>query len=137
MLVQDGDAQNAALALTKQKIGARYIEVYPSTVQAFLQKKAILERDREREKDRDRDRERDQSEVKQYMEARSQAPATPQALVKLRGLPFSATRDDVVNWVRDKTHGFVNVSMVHMLKDATGRPSGEAYLELNTEEEGR
>lgn len=63
-------------------------------------------------------------------------------------------REDIIQWVREKTRGMVNISkfvggswvgwslmltlctaMVHMLKDALGRPSGEAYLELNSEEE--
>ncbi|VDP10045.1 unnamed protein product [Soboliphyme baturini] len=50
-------------------------------------------------------------------------------VVKLRGLPWSATREDVVL--------FLNVGdniKVHFMLDHLGRPSGEAYVELENEE---
>ncbi|XP_072401410.1 heterogeneous nuclear ribonucleoprotein H isoform X1 [Diabrotica undecimpunctata] len=55
-------------------------------------------------------------------------------IAKLRGLPWSATTDDILNFfddcnVLDGTDG------VHMTTSREGRPSGEAFVEFETEDD--
>jgi heterogeneous nuclear ribonucleoprotein F/H len=55
-------------------------------------------------------------------------------IVKLRGLPWSATNDDILKFfknckVLDGKQG------VHMTSSREGRPSGEAFVEFESEED--
>ncbi|CAG9763800.1 unnamed protein product [Ceutorhynchus assimilis] len=51
-------------------------------------------------------------------------------VVKLRGLPWSATVDDILKFLGD-----IGVDKVHLTLSKEGRPSGEAFVELETEED--
>lgn len=55
-------------------------------------------------------------------------------IVKLRGLPWSATVDDIIKFFKD-----CNVRNgkggVHMTSSREGRPSGEAFVEFEDEED--
>lgn len=55
-------------------------------------------------------------------------------IVKLRGLPWSATIDEVLKFFKDcKVRG--GKSGVHMTTSREGRPSGEAFVEFEDEED--
>jgi heterogeneous nuclear ribonucleoprotein F/H len=67
------------------------------------------------------------------------APKTPlvalgdgYSVVKLRGLPWSVTVEDVGTFLNGIT---VPTGGVHLMNSVNGRPSGLAYVELNTEED--
>ncbi|KAH1001281.1 hypothetical protein HUJ04_013512 [Dendroctonus ponderosae] len=51
-------------------------------------------------------------------------------IAKLRGLPWSATPDDISKFLGDE-----GVKRVHLTLSKEGRPSGEAFVELETEED--
>lgn len=51
-------------------------------------------------------------------------------IVKLRGLPWSATAEDISKFLGDD-----GVMKVHLTLSKEGRPSGEAFVELETEED--
>ena len=54
------------------------------------------------------------------------------SVVKLRGLPFNVTRDDIVGFLAPVA---VPSGGVHLMNHETGRPSGIAYVELATEDD--
>lgn len=60
------------------------------------------------------------------------AMARESGILRMRGLPFAATENDV----HDFFVGFaIGAEGVHLLRNATGRPSGEGYVEFMTTEE--
>jgi RNA recognition motif-containing protein len=94
-----------ALKLHKKTLGARYIEVFSSS-------RAEMDSRRQRSPNA------------------GAAPVNPGAfVVRLRGFPFSATEAQI----REFLHG-IQAGSVHMTTDFDGRPSGEAFVELSSEE---
>ncbi|KAF5270437.1 hypothetical protein FQR65_LT05625 [Abscondita terminalis] len=57
-------------------------------------------------------------------------------IVKLRGLPWSATTDDIVKFFKECSI-FGGKSGVHMTTSREGRPSGEAFVEFESLEDVR
>ncbi|KAB0801900.1 hypothetical protein PPYR_04086 [Photinus pyralis] len=57
-------------------------------------------------------------------------------VVKLRGLPWSATQDDIVKFFKECAI-MGGKSGVHMTTSREGRPSGEAFVELESTEDVR
>jgi len=55
--------------------------------------------------------------------------------IRLRGLPFSASPDDIVNLLHDYEITQIGVEDVLMKHANDGRPTGEGYVQLNTLEE--
>lgn len=55
-------------------------------------------------------------------------------VVKLRGLPWSATVDEILKFFKDSTV-IGGADGVHMTTSREGRPSGEAFVEFATEED--
>lgn len=55
-------------------------------------------------------------------------------ILRLRGLPWQATREDVVSFFSD-CRIKKGVNGVYMTLSALGRPSGEAYVEMESEED--
>lgn len=55
-------------------------------------------------------------------------------VVKLRGLPWSTTVDEILKFFNDCSisHGKAGI---HMTMSREGRPSGEAYVEMEAEED--
>lgn len=60
-------------------------------------------------------------------------------IVKLRGLPWSATVDDILKFFKDcKVKGAkagMPTAGIHMTTSREGRPSGEAFVEFVDEED--
>ena len=54
------------------------------------------------------------------------------AVLKLRGLPWNVTIDDIHTFLANIT---VPQGGVHLMNGANGRPSGLAYVELSSEED--
>jgi len=73
-----------------------------------------------------------------YTTAQTPAPPPPQApptgmtssYVRLRGLPFTSTDQDVAGWFQQAPGGAIQVIRVIFTYNTTGRKSGEAYVEL-------
>lgn len=55
-------------------------------------------------------------------------------VVKLRGLPWSATVEEILKFFRDSNVSG-GVDGVHMTLSKEGRPSGEAFVEFQSEED--
>ena len=55
-------------------------------------------------------------------------------VIRCRGLPWSTTVDEIVNFFSDCSFKDGNDS-VHLTLTREGRPSGEAYIELASQEE--
>jgi len=53
--------------------------------------------------------------------------ATEHHIVRVRGLPFSCTEDELIEFF-----GSCSIKAVHFTKNREGRPSGDAYLEMNS-----
>lgn len=70
----------------------------------------------------------------------SEAPQdfSASTVLRLRGLPFSVTRDDIVNWFNDGTLSINNITPenVFLVMDY-GRPSGTAFVEFQSPEEAQ
>jgi heterogeneous nuclear ribonucleoprotein F/H len=96
----DEASREKALALDGSNIGHRYIDVLKSNVQ---------------------ERERAQSRSKPF-----DGPVNADShVIRLRGLPFSASVEDVQAFLGD-----INTLAVHILSDNLGRASGDAYVEV-------
>lgn len=94
-----------ALKLHKKTLGSRYIEVFSSS-------RAEMESRRQRSPQA------------------GAAPINPGAfVVRLRGFPFSATEAQIREFLQG-----IQAGSVHMTTDFDGRPSGEAFVELPSEE---
>jgi len=93
----------AALALDHHHIGHRYIEVYQSN---------------EAERAKAQARSKPWSPVSQSS-----------VVIRMRGLPFSSTEDDIRTFFSG-----VDLAGVHVMCDSLGRPSVHAFVELASEE---
>ncbi|XP_065064441.1 epithelial splicing regulatory protein 1-like isoform X2 [Rhopilema esculentum] len=52
--------------------------------------------------------------------------------LRLRGLPFSATKDDIVTFLGHHSQGVIGT--VHIIYNLQGRPSGESFVQLKSAE---
>lgn len=55
-------------------------------------------------------------------------------MLRLRGLPFSASKDDIMEFFKD--FGLPEDS-IHIIMNSEGRPSGEAYAEFESAEDSK
>lgn len=55
-------------------------------------------------------------------------------IVKLRGLPWSATTDDILRFFKDCTV-LNGKGGIHMTSSREGRPSGEAFVEFENKDD--
>ncbi|ELT99751.1 hypothetical protein CAPTEDRAFT_226859 [Capitella teleta] len=56
-------------------------------------------------------------------------------IVRIRGLPWSASHDEVANFLEADVNIMGGRSGIHLTYTKDGRPSGEAYIELASEED--
>jgi len=103
--VESQEDVDAALAKDKEKMGKRYIEVFQAS---------------------EREMEADCDKVKQGGMA---GGADEDGVVKLRGLPFSATKADVVEFFSGLD---IEENGILMLNDFQGRPKGECFVQFTT-----
>ncbi|KAL0390813.1 UNVERIFIED_CONTAM: RNA-binding protein sym-2 [Sesamum calycinum] len=115
-----------ALQRNRQNIGRRYVEVFRSRKDEYY--KAIANEVLEapggsprRAASRARSSaERDLSEFK--------------GVLRLRGLPFSASKEEIINFFKDFA---LSEDKVHLIANSEGRPAGEAFVEFATPEDSR
>jgi len=91
----------------RTQVGKRYIEVFASSA---AEKQAACERNR----------------------ATMKEDAAFRGVLRLRGLPYSATADEVLQFFGSPVE--LQSSNVHLLKRSDGRPSGDAYVVFDTED---
>ncbi|XP_011090022.1 RNA-binding protein sym-2 isoform X2 [Sesamum indicum] len=115
-----------ALQRNRQNIGRRYVEVFRSRKDEYYKAIAneILEAPAgspRRAASRARSSaERDLSEFK--------------GVLRLRGLPFSASKEEIINFFKDFA---LSEDKVHLIANSEGRPAGEAFVEFATPEDSR
>lgn len=116
-----------ALQKNRQNIGRRYVEVFRSKRHDYY--KAIANEVSESHSGSPR---RSFSRAKSYEEGKESAEHT--GILRLRGLPFSASKDDIMDFFKD----FVLAEeAIHIIMNSEGRPSGEAYVEFANAEDSK
>ncbi|EYC45369.1 hypothetical protein Y032_0431g1337 [Ancylostoma ceylanicum] len=108
--VQFSDEEQGQRALSKhrQTIGNRYIELFRST----------------------------SAEVQQVVKRSTEPSAgngTRRDCVRLRGLPYEARVEHVVEFLGEHAR-FIQFQGVHMVFNSQGHPSGEAFIQMNSEQ---
>ncbi|XP_051118846.1 uncharacterized protein LOC127243047 isoform X2 [Andrographis paniculata] len=116
-----------ALQRNRQNIGRRYVEVFRSRKDEYYKAIAneVLDAPSSSPRHvplraRSADENRDLAEFK--------------GLLRLRGLPYSATREDILNFFKDFE---LSENKIHLIANAEGRPAGEAIVEFATPEDSR
>lgn len=97
---------DACMKYEKKYLGTRYIELYESSLSEW-----------------DRVHNRSSRERTIPIQAGS-------FVILMRGLPYSASETDCINFFQD-----IRVLGVHLPKDSMGRPSGQGYAEFSTKED--
>ncbi|GAB4835223.1 hypothetical protein Ancab_000132 [Ancistrocladus abbreviatus] len=103
----------------RQNIGRRYVEVFRSTRHEYY--KAIANE----VSDAHGGSPHHGSRAKPYDEAKDLAEHT--GILRLRGLPYSAAKDDIIDFFKDFV---LSEDKVHITYNSEGRPSGEAFVEF-------
>lgn len=116
-----------ALQRNRQNIGRRYVEVFRSKRQEYY--KAIAN---EVSDARGGSPRRSASRAKSYDEGKDSAEHT--GVLRLRGLPFSASKDDIMEFFSDFD---LSEDSIHIIMNSEGRPSGEAYVEFENAEDSK
>ncbi|XP_071711988.1 uncharacterized protein [Rutidosis leptorrhynchoides] len=116
-----------ALQRNRQNIGKRYVEVFRSSRQEYYKSIAIEVSDSRRPRSRSpRRRPRKLDPSKEYAEHTG--------VLRLRGLPFSANRDDIVEFFK----GFnLSDDSVYFMVNSEGRITGEAYVKFESPEDSK
>lgn len=116
-----------ALQRNRQNIGRRYVEVFRSRKDEYY--KAIANEvfdapggspRRGAPRARSSDETWDLSEFK--------------GVLRLRGLPFSATKEEIINFFNDFV---LSEDKIHLIANSEGRPAGEAFVEFASPEDSR
>jgi len=111
------DAAVEALQYDKQKLGARWVDLFQSNKGELYSLTSL-------------------GGIMLSPDMAAQPPVVAlgegYSVVKLRGLPWSVTLDDITAFLSGIT---LPTGGVHLMNGANGRPSGLAYVELSTEED--
>ncbi|XP_038694996.1 heterogeneous nuclear ribonucleoprotein H3-like isoform X2 [Tripterygium wilfordii] len=116
-----------ALQKNRHNMGRRYVEVFRSKRQEYY--KAIAN---EVSDARGGSPRRSGSRARSYDEAKESAEHT--GVLRLRGLPFSAGKDDIVEFFKDF---MLSEDSIHFTMNAEGRPTGEAFVEFANAEDSK
>ncbi|XP_019449884.1 PREDICTED: heterogeneous nuclear ribonucleoprotein F-like [Lupinus angustifolius] len=116
-----------ALQRNRHNIGRRYVEVFRSKRQEYY--KAIAN---EVSDARGGSPRQSASRAKLYHEGKDSAEHT--GVLRLRGLPFSASKDDIMDFFKDFV---LPEDSIHIIMNLECRPSGEAYVEFENAEESK
>ncbi|KAJ9698005.1 hypothetical protein PVL29_007217 [Vitis rotundifolia] len=116
-----------ALQRNRQNMGRRYVEVFRSKRQEYY--KAIAN---EVSDTRGGSPRRTAPKAKSNDEGKESAEHT--GVLRLRGLPFSASKEDILDFFKD----FVLLEdSIHMTVNSEGRPTGEAFVEFTNAEDSK
>uniref|UniRef100_A0A5B7AS99 RRM domain-containing protein n=2 Tax=Davidia involucrata TaxID=16924 RepID=A0A5B7AS99_DAVIN len=116
-----------ALQRNRHNIGRRYVEVFRSKRQEYY--KAIAN---EVSDARSGSPHRSVPRAKSSDEGRDSAEHT--GILRLRGLPFSAGKDDIMDFFKDF---FLSEDSIHVTVNSKGRPTGEAFVEFMSAEDSK
>lgn len=130
-----------ALRKNRQNIGRRYIEVFRSKKQEYY--KAIAEeigsenqRPASRRDQSNAPAVRDNNDNSQQQEDRKNDKDDVEhtGVLKLRGLPFSATKEDIIDFFGDYT---LSEDSVVIVSRSDGRATGDAFVEFESAEDSK
>nr|XP_043613715.1 heterogeneous nuclear ribonucleoprotein F-like [Erigeron canadensis] len=116
-----------ALRKNRQNIGKRYVEVFRSSRQEYYKSIAIEVSDSRRPRSRSprrRPRALDAAKVN----------ADHTGVLRLRGLPFSANRDEIVEFFKGS---YLGENSVYFMVNSEGRVTGEAYVKFESAEDAK
>ncbi|KAF5200933.1 Heterogeneous nuclear ribonucleoprotein f [Thalictrum thalictroides] len=117
-----------ALQRNKQNMGRRYIEVFRSKRQEYY--KAIANEVSEVQ-GRSPPR-RSIRRAKSIDKSKDSAEHT--GVLRLRGLPYSARKNDLLDFFKDLV---LSEDAVHIVLNSDGRPSGEAFVEFQSADDSK
>ncbi|KAJ4825382.1 hypothetical protein Tsubulata_012537 [Turnera subulata] len=117
-----------ALQKNRQNMGRRYVEVFRSRRQDYYNAIANqVSGDAQGGSPW-----RNAPRAKSYDEAKDSAEHT--GVLRLRGLPFSAGKDDIMEFFKDFK---LSEEGIHMTLNFEGRPTGEAFVEFASAEDSK
>lgn len=116
-----------ALQRNRQNLGRRYVEVFRSKRQEYY--KAIA---KEVSDAHGGSPHRRVQRAKSYDEGKDSAEHT--GVLRLRGLPFSAGKDDILEFFKDFV---LSEDAIHLTMNSEGRPTGEAFVEFASAEDSK
>ncbi|XP_059665281.1 uncharacterized protein LOC132311399 [Cornus florida] len=109
----------AAMAKDRMTLGSRYIELFPSSLEELDE--AVS-----------RGRSNNSYGSKSSNEGKDSTEETE--VLRMRGLPFSASKDDIMDFFKDFV---LSDDLIHMTINSEGRPTGEAFVEFASSEDSR
>lgn len=118
-----------ALQRNRQNIGRRYVEVFRSKRQEYY--KAISNEVSDARGGSPRSISR-VSRAKSLDEGKESAEHT--GVLRLRGLPFSAGKDEIMDFFRNFD---LSEDLIHITVNSEGRPTGEAFVEFASAEDSK
>ncbi|CAM6127029.1 unnamed protein product [Calypogeia fissa] len=121
-----------ALQRNRMKIGRRYIEVFRSRKHDYYQAVAANVAEQNQD-DIGGGRRMSSPPGKRPISEKDRVEHT--GVLKLRGLPFSASKRDIIDFFRE--YGELTEDNVHIMTLANGRASGEAFVEFATPSEAK
>ncbi|KAK3205273.1 hypothetical protein Dsin_019319 [Dipteronia sinensis] len=116
-----------ALQKNRQNMGRRYVEVFRSKRQEYY--KAIANEVLDAHGGSPR---KSISRAKSHDEGKDSAEHT--GVLRLRGLPFSAGKDDIMDFFKDFV---LSEESIHITMNSEGRPTGEAFVEFANAEDSK
>lgn len=116
-----------ALQRNRQNMGRRYVEVFRSKRQEYY--KAIAGEVFETRGSSPR---QSIPRSKSYDEGKDSAEHT--GVLRLRGLPFSAGKDDIIEFFKDFV---LSEDSIHFTMNSEGRPTGEGFVEFANAEDSK
>ncbi|OAY48519.1 heterogeneous nuclear ribonucleoprotein F isoform X2 [Manihot esculenta] len=116
-----------ALQKNRQNMGRRYVEVFRSKRHDYY--KAIAN---EVSDARGGSPRRNAGRTKSLDEGKD--PAEYTGVLRLRGLPFSAGKDDVMEFFKDFV---LSEDSIHITMNSEGRPTGEAFVDFASAEDSK
>ncbi|XP_028078626.1 heterogeneous nuclear ribonucleoprotein F-like isoform X2 [Camellia sinensis] len=118
---------NFALQRNRQNIGRRYVEVFRSKRKEYY--KAIAN---EVSESRGGSPHQSVSRAKSFDNGKDSAEHT--GVLRLRGLPFSAGKDDIMDFFKDFV---LSVDSIHITVNSEGRSTGEAFVGFANAEDSK
>ncbi|XP_074345198.1 uncharacterized protein LOC141684228 isoform X1 [Apium graveolens] len=118
-----------ALQRNRQNIGRRYVEVFRSKRQEYY--KAIANEVSDARGGSPHGMPRS-SRAKSHDEGKESAEHT--GVLRLRGLPFSAGKDEILDFFRNFD---IREDSIHITVNSEGRPTGEAFVEFSSAENSK
>lgn len=122
-----------ALQKNKQNMGRRYVEVFRSKRQDYYKAIANEVADPRSGGDSPPHRRAPPKRAKSYDEGKDEGDHHT-GVLRLRGLPFSAGKDDIIDFFKDFR---LSEDCVHITMNSEGRPTGEAFVEFESAEDSK